>query len=191
MTEDKLLKECLNYLNLSELPKELDRKSKKVCLESINKVMKQDGSIGYVITKINPKTLQRYYYKEFGEPCLISKTLAVYPYLYLSEKYMLKADTKDKKVELINAYSEDNIETSELYKMTIEELNNEILKLSIQNFYNKKDINNIINDIKDNSNNNDANIVKDIKDLISETTNNDNAEVNNSENNNTSEDDNF
>lgn len=188
MTEDKLLKECLNYLNLSELPKELDRKSKKVCLESINKVMKQDGSIGYVITKINPKTLQRYFYKEFGEPCHISKTLAVYPYLYLSEKYMLKADTKEKKIELINAYSEDDIDTS---KMNIEELNNEILKLSIQNFYNKKDIDNIINDIKDNSNNNDDNIVKDIKDLISETTNNDNTEVNNTENNNTSEDDNF
>lgn len=190
MNEEKLLKNCLDFVGLLELPEELDKKNKKLCLESINKVIKTDGSIAYVIVKINPNTMQRYFYKEFGEPCTISKTLAVYPYLFLPDNFIPKLKTKEEKLKYL---ADNTIEDIDLKKLTDEEIKNEILKISIKNFYQNSSINDLIqNAIKKNEK--DDTIVTDVNKLISPdpTKENENEntleETNNEENTNTEED---
>lgn len=190
MNEEKLLKNCLDFVGLLELPEELDKKNKKLCLESINKVIKTDGSIAYVIVKINPNTMQRYFYKEFGEPCTISKTLAVYPYLFLPDNFIPKLKTKEEKLKYL---ADNTIEDIDLKSLTDEEIKNEILKISIKNFYQNSSINDLIqNAIKKNEK--DDTIVTDVNKLISPdpTKENENEntleETNNEENTNTEED---
>lgn len=190
MNEEKLLKNCLDFVGLLELPEELDKKNKKLCLESINKVIKTDGSIAYVIVKINPNTMQRYFYKEFGEPCTISKTLAVYPYLFLPDNFIPKLKTKEEKLKYLAA---NTIEDIDLKNLTDEEIKNEILKISIKSFYQNSSINDLIqNAIKKNEK--DDTIVTDVNKLISPEPTNENEnektleETNNEENTNTEED---
>lgn len=190
MNEEKLLKNCLDFVGLLELPEELDKKNKKLCLESINKVIKTDGSIAYVIVKINPNTMQRYFYKEFGEPCTISKTLAVYPYLFLPDNFIPKLKTKEEKLKYL---ADNTIEDIDLKNLTDEEIKNEILKISIKSFYQNSSINDLIqNAIKKNEK--DDTIVTDVNELISTDTTKENEnektleETNNEENTNTEED---
>lgn len=190
MNEEKLLKNCLDFVGLLELPEELDKKNKKLCLESINKVIKTDGSIAYVIVKINPNTMQRYFYKEFGEPCTISKTLAVYPYLFLPDNFIPKLKTKEEKLKYL---ADNTIEDIDLKNLTDEEIKNEILKISIKSFYQNSSINDLIkNAIKKNEK--DDTIVTDVNKLISPEPTNENEnektleETNNEENTNTEED---
>ena len=190
MNEEKLLKNCLDFVGLLELPEELDKKNKKLCLESINKVIKTDGSIAYVIVKINPNTMQRYFYKEFGEPCTISKTLAVYPYLFLPDNFIPKLKTKEEKLKYL---ADNTIEDIDLKNLTDEEIKNEILKISIKNFYQNSSINDLIqNAIKKNEK--DDTIVTDVNKLISPDPIKENEnektteEINNEENTNTEED---
>ena len=192
MNEEKLLKNCLDFVGLLELPEELDKKNKKLCLESINKVIKTDGSIAYVIVKINPNTMQRYFYKEFGEPCTISKTLAVYPYLFLPDNFIPKLKTKEEKLKYL---ADNTIEDIDLKNLTDEEIKNEILKISIKSFYQNSSINDLIqNAIKKNEK--DDTLVTDVNELISTDTTkekeNENEktleETNNEENTNTEED---
>lgn len=190
MNEEKLLKNCLDFVGLLELPEELDKKNKKLCLESINKVIKTDGSIAYVIVKINPNTMQRYFYKEFGEPCTISKTLAVYPYLFLPDNFIPKLKTKEEKLKYL---ADNTIEDIDLKNLTDEEIKNEILKISIKSFYQNSSINDLIqNAIK--KNDKDDTIVTDVNELISTDTTKENEnektleETNNEENTNTEED---
>ena len=190
MNEEKLLKNCLDFVGLLELPEELDKKNKKLCLESINKVIKTDGSIAYVIVKINPNTMQRYFYKEFGEPCTISKTLAVYPYLFLPDNFIPKLKTKEEKLKYL---ADNTIEDIDLKNLTDEEIKNEILKISIKNFYQNSSINDLIqNAIKKNEK--DDTIVTDVNELISPDPIKENEnektieETNNEENTNTEED---
>ena len=190
MNEEKLLKNCLDFVGLLELPEELDKKNKKLCLESINKVIKTDGSIAYVIVKINPNTMQRYFYKEFGEPCTISKTLAVYPYLFLPDNFIPKLKTKEEKLKYL---ADNTIEDIDLKNLTDEEIKNEILKISIKNFYQNSSINDLIqNAIKKNEK--DDTLVTDVNELISTDTTKENEnektleETNNEENTNTEED---
>ena len=192
MNEEKLLKNCLDFVGLLELPEELDKKNKKLCLESINKVIKTDGSIAYVIVKINPNTMQRYFYKEFGEPCTISKTLAVYPYLFLPDNFIPKLKTKEEKLKYL---ADNTIEDIDLKNLTDEEIKNEILKISIKNFYQNSSINDLIqNAIK--KNDKDDTLVTDVNKLISPESAKENEnenektleETNNEENINTEED---
>ena len=190
MNEEKLLKNCLDFVGLLELPEELDKKNKKLCLESINKVIKTDSSITYFIVKINSKTIQRYFYKEFGEPCTISKTLAVYPYLFLPDNFIPKLKTKEEKLKYL---ADNTIEDIDLKNLTDEEIKNEILKISIKNFYQNSSINDLIqNAIKKNEK--DDTLVTDVNKLISPdpTKENENEntleETNNEENTNTEED---
>lgn len=190
MNEEKLLKNCLDFVGLLELPEELDKKNKKLCLESINKVIKTDGSIAYVVVKINPNTMQRYFYKEFGEPCTISKTLSVYPYLFLPDNFIPKLKTKEEKLKYL---ADNTIEDIDLKKLTDEEIKNEILKISIKNFYQNSSINDLIqNVIKKNEK--DDTLVTDVNELISTDTTKENEnektleETNNEENTNTEED---
>lgn len=190
MNEEKLLKNCLDFVGLLELPEELDKKNKKLCLESINKVIKTDGSIAYVIVKINPNTMQRYFYKEFGEPCTISKTLAVYPYLFLPDNFIPKLKTKEEKLKYL---ADNTIEDIDLKNLTDEEIKNEILKISIKSFYQNSSINDLIqNAIKKNEK--DDTLVTDVNKLISPDTTKENEnentleETNNEENTNTEED---
>lgn len=193
MNEEKLLKNCLDFVGLLELPEELDKKNKKLCLESINKVIKTDGSIAYVIVKINPNTMQRYFYKEFGEPCTISKTLAVYPYLFLPDNFIPKLKTKEDKLK----YLADNaIEDIDLKNLTDEEIKNEILKISIKNFYQNSSINDLIQNAINKKNDKDDTLVTDVNKLISSESTKENEktteetleETNNEENTNTEED---
>ena len=190
MNEEKLLKNCLDFVGLLELPEELDKKNKKLCLESINKVIKTDGSIAYVIVKINPNTMQRYFYKEFGEPCTISKTLAVYPYLFLPDNFIPKLKTKEEKLKYL---ADNTIEDIDLKKLTDEEIKNEILKISIKSFYQNSSINDLIQNAI-NKNDKDDTIVTDVNELISTDTTKENEnektleETNNEENTNTEED---
>ena len=192
MNEEKLLKNCLDFVGLLELPEELDKKNKKLCLESINKVIKTDGSIAYVIVKINPNTMQRYFYKEFGEPCTISKTLAVYPYLFLPDNFIPKLKTKEEKLKYL---ADNTIEDIDLKNLTDEEIKNEILKISIKNFYQNSSINDLIqNAIK--KNDKDDTLVTDVNKLISPESAKENEnenektleETNNAESTNTEED---
>ena len=190
MNEEKLIKNCLDFVGLLELPEELDKKNKKLCLESINKVIKTDGSIAYVIVKINPNTMQRYFYKEFGEPCTISKTLAVYPYLFLPDNFIPKLKTKEEKLKYL---ADNTIEDIDLKNLTDEEIKNEILKISIKSFYQNSSINDLIqNAIKKNEK--DDTLVTDVNKLISPDTTKENEnentleETNNEENTNTEED---
>ena len=124
---EETLIDALSYCSLRELPS--PENGVDVWIRAIAKVAKNDGTFAYVYMEKNTETLENKIKKDFGTIGAIVKVLECYPFSYLDSKYMpiFKNNSKEERISYLSRVRRDK----DFSKMTLKELNREVVKMAI------------------------------------------------------------
>ena len=132
--KEKSLQKALEYCFLTEIPEEENKKN--IWIRAIAEVQKKDGSFSYVYAEKDSETLKNTIKVDFGRMVQIHKVIKYHPFCYLDAIYMpvfKYNDAKDEakaikeRVAFLDATSDKKHD-----KMSLKELNQEVLKRAIK-----------------------------------------------------------
>ena len=126
--EEKSLVSAIAYCSLRELP-EKDN-GEDIWVEALAKVKKADGTQNFVYVRKN-KDGENVIAKDFGSISIIREIIEYYPFNYLKPKFIptFKANKKEDRLYYLQKINKDK----DFSKMTVKELDKEILKVAINN----------------------------------------------------------
>ena len=124
-TKDSLIS-VLSYCGLTDLP-EVENK-KEIWIRAIAKILKSDGCEYYAYVEKDRNTLENKVVKDFGSISSIVKVIEYYPYSYLSSHFLPQTgNNKNAKIDYLVKLDK----SKDYSKMSIKELNAEIIKTAI------------------------------------------------------------